>query len=816
LHSVQVVNQELPVYFVLRSSICQSNLEVSTTTLDYGNMYVNQQSALSISVKNTSMQPQKVAFVRLPPEISVSPNEGFAVLLPNESMVFDIKFCPLSAITYDIVLNLQSSLNDSYPLQVKAKAVESPIAFNCTTIQMRTTCPGERVVESIMATNSSKRQQCFEVVTPNAACSWLKVSPTIVDLAPGQSCRMELEYLPPADVMTLDPEQWRQSWATAAAAGAGPGMSGAGLPIADWVADSGWVCAKGSFGELTWVKAGAGSRPPVFTTEDDMSVGDEEAANGGAAEKPAPTEPPAEEVDLSLPEDISPEEWGILGKWNVPVFLKPRRPSSPVITGVDGSPPASAKNTARSAVQLPLFLNVQTIVTVPQLEIDLKYVDFGQMALGTRQIKVLKLRNVSTSKIHLHPDGLNAIGPFTVLNYSRPMQPGEFRNIIIECLPARPGLFIEVLELAPSLSLGGHRLRITLRTEGMKPSVSLEGLSPPPASWGPRDGILNFGNVLAGDVIINKFSVVNKSKFAVDLNITRLSCAGLSPVAQAPLIERTANGLPIFSYRPERLTVGPDSSTQIEVFFRPDRGRLLPMREDIRVRVGDTDEVLTVGLFGRCWGRQSYVVTSNPLDEPFLRNADTLPSAYVEDLLSSSIVGPIRAAAMEAQQSLDVMAPSQPPIVLEFPDPYAEGVDPSSYVDGDAPAGAGGKGAKPAGDKKGGGGGRTQKRKILVCSTKVIDNRLGNGNATFEILLSQQAKDSGLFTITPDKGAVNVGTEVSVEFSCTLPKPRGIGGLAVGSWENYDVTIVLKGGWVPPGETDEARIPINLKAFVSL
>jgi hypothetical protein len=801
--SLQVVNQELPVYFVLRSSVCQSTLQLSTASLDYGNMYVNQQSSLKLKVKNSSMQAQKVAFVRLPAEATVSPNEGFALMLPNEEIEFEIFFCPHSAIVYDVVLSLQSSLNDSYPIKLHAKGIESPVVFSHTVVDMRTTSPGERVLESIFATNESKRQQIFEIVPPNFACSWLKVSPTIVDLGPGQTCRIELEYLPPDDAMTVEPTQWRDAWAANATSSpsAGGADKVASVPISEWEVDSGWLRAKGSFGELMWVKAGAGSRAPSLSVADNFQEGEDDPAGKDAS------------VDLAVPEDISSDEWGIWGKWNIPVILKPRRPAS----SAPGGSPTSRGLTARSNQQLPLFVSVRTVVKAPQLEIDLKFVDFGQMALGTRQIKVLKLRNLSSQPIHLHPDGLNAIGPFTVLNYTRVMQPGEFRNLMIECLPLRPGLFIEVLELAPSEAVGGHRLRITLRTEGMKPSVSLEGLSSAPASWGPRDGILNFGNILAGDVIMSKFSVVNKSKFAVDLNITRLACAGLSPMAQASLIERTAAGLPIFSYRPERLTVSPDSSSQVEVYYRPDRNRFLPMREDIRVRVGDTDEVLTVGLFGRCWPRQNYVVTANPLDEPFLKNAETTPAAYVEDLLATSIVGSVRTAALESQRSLDIAAPPQPPIILEYPDPFSDSADPSSYIDGDASASTN-KGAK-AGDKKSGntaGNGRLQKRKILVCSTKVNDARVGCSNGSFEIILGAQAKESGLFSVSPDKGAVNIGSEVPIEFSCTLPKPRGIGGLAVGSWQSFEATVIMKGGWVPPGETDEIRIPIVLKAFVSL
>ena len=59
--------------------VCPSTIQLSLTTLDYGNMYVNQQTSLKLVVKNVSMQPQKIAFVRVPTEIVVRPQKKSTV-----------------------------------------------------------------------------------------------------------------------------------------------------------------------------------------------------------------------------------------------------------------------------------------------------------------------------------------------------------------------------------------------------------------------------------------------------------------------------------------------------------------------------------------------------------------------------------------------------------------------------------------------------------------------------------------------------------------------------------------------------------------
>ena len=69
---IQVVNQEIPVYFTLKAQVTPSALSLSTRMLDFGEIYTGQRSSKVVTVKNTSMLPQKVAFCRLRKGFSVS------------------------------------------------------------------------------------------------------------------------------------------------------------------------------------------------------------------------------------------------------------------------------------------------------------------------------------------------------------------------------------------------------------------------------------------------------------------------------------------------------------------------------------------------------------------------------------------------------------------------------------------------------------------------------------------------------------------------------------------------------------------------
>jgi hypothetical protein len=311
------------------------------------------------------------------------------------------------------------------------------------------------------------------------------------------------------------------------------------------------------------------------------------------------------------------------------------------------------------------------------------------------------------------------------------------------------------------------------------PSIELQGLLPPPANWNSRSGILDFGNVVATDVCVQKFIIANKSSFGVEASVNRAITTKLAPCLQAEYVDLNITGLPVITYRPERATIPPGSTQTIEVTFRPDRERFEPYREDLDIVVGKTDEVLRVGVCGRAWSRQMIVVPSNPLDEAFSKPQSAI-SPPVENLLVNHTVYDVRKLAVEALTNYGLKPMPPLPIRLEFPDPFAADADPSSYISNDSVSSAATGKAAPASKTAAvviPPGARQQTKKLSISCAKLFDGRAGGGNGTFEIVLSASAKACGFFTLNPDKGAVTVGSTVNSEVLCALPvpKPRGEG-----------------------------------------
>jgi hypothetical protein len=170
------MDQDLPVYFQIRSIVTQSNIEISTNVLNYDNVYINQQKTIPLTIKNTSILPQKISFIKIKKEINISPYEGFKLLLPNEEFTFYISFCPSSILVYNFDLILLTNNNDHINIKINGYGIETPILLNKSVINFQTTSPGEKIIENIFIKNISNfKNILFEIVLPDERLSWIKV-----------------------------------------------------------------------------------------------------------------------------------------------------------------------------------------------------------------------------------------------------------------------------------------------------------------------------------------------------------------------------------------------------------------------------------------------------------------------------------------------------------------------------------------------------------------------------------------------------------------------------------------------------------------
>ena len=217
------------------------------------------------------------------------------------------------------------------------------------------------------------------------------------------------------------------------------------------------------------------------------------------------------------------------------------------------------------------------------------------------------------------------------------------------------------------------------------------------------------------------------------------------------------------------------------------------------------------------------MTTANPRDEAFYHQdfGISLP----EDPLSCHMKAEVRELARKTSEEIGSLLLPDKPVVLEFPDPYRLDISEAdlSSIEKDTEDAATILGGGKAGSSKDGSskdGNLVQIRRVIISAAKIQDSRGASSNSSgmsYELILSEEAKDSGLFAVgSNSKGNVAAGSDVIISIGCTLPRPQGLGGLTVGSWQMFKANVMMKGGWKNDDVPDEFSVPILLKGFVRL
>jgi hypothetical protein len=72
--------------------------------------------------------------------------------------------------------------------------------------------------------NNTKHRQVIEMIVPNTAFSWLKISPTVISLEPHGTARVEIDFFPPQEIFEEeDPIAWHEKKLLSEGQGKGKG-----------------------------------------------------------------------------------------------------------------------------------------------------------------------------------------------------------------------------------------------------------------------------------------------------------------------------------------------------------------------------------------------------------------------------------------------------------------------------------------------------------------------------------------------------------------------------------------------------------------
>ena len=86
-----------------------------------------------------------------------------------------------------------TTMNMPTSIRLKCQGVESPIKFTHTVLKFSSCCPGDKITHSVFATNTTNCRQVFEFAVPKPEKSFIRISPNVETLEPGQTVRLEIE-----------------------------------------------------------------------------------------------------------------------------------------------------------------------------------------------------------------------------------------------------------------------------------------------------------------------------------------------------------------------------------------------------------------------------------------------------------------------------------------------------------------------------------------------------------------------------------------------------------------------------------------------
>ncbi|DBA92223.1 hypothetical protein WJX77_001787 [Trebouxia sp. C0004] len=567
---VTVAGQVLPVLACIRLQLTSTRISFQPSHLDFGECNLMEKTGVTVQVTNHSTLPQKYGFGRLPKGVSISPGDGYGMLLPLETICLTPSFMPSLTGPYNFQLECQTPLNTKFSLPCTAMARLPAITLSHNHIQLPATAIHDIATASVILRNTTPDPQTFEFSVPQG--SDMTLSPHVDTIQGGGSLRVMLRYCPQPSTAPAVPAESDLQSADATPEGTA-GSSGAGAANAAGTDEA---------QQEAWSRCCHWHIPCYL--------------------KPrlAPPQPPS---------PVTPAQ-GIS-----------RQPQSPSRRNLSTSRQSQLQqpqqllpaDTVGNQVAVPqvIHLDVSTCAVLPDLALEgegaswqpdrgLWEVDFGSSAVGQRAVKQLRVTSSSPSALPLFADLLSPQRTFTVVNAVRPMAPQGQSTILLDFTPPECQAFEEVLTVRCPKS----RLRIKLKGEGISPAIKVM----------PEDVTakgMDMGDVLKGEAAEKVITITNTGTFTSSYRVVVVPAD--SSAHPAPFTKQAP-----FTCAPQEGTLAPGASQKIIVSFLPEVA--FPYyAAKVQLTVPGMQEVCWT-MQGRGWDEGGVIVGPDyptPLTNPF-------------------------------------------------------------------------------------------------------------------------------------------------------------------------------------------------------
>ncbi|TWW56256.1 Cilia- and flagella-associated protein 74 [Takifugu flavidus] len=199
---LQIAGQVKPVQFIVNAIVTTSDLQFDLSEVDFGDCSIYYPVEKSVGLTNLSLLPQEFGFVGVPECIDVQPNDGFGTLLPQETLRFDLIFCPTVDKDYSFQLTCKSEYNRDFRLSCRGTGVHPPLELSHSLVQFGDTAVGDCSSSVLFLTNHEVTKGKVTPVPPRlfsfalpGDCE-ISISPAAGRLQPGERSPILVTFRP--------------------------------------------------------------------------------------------------------------------------------------------------------------------------------------------------------------------------------------------------------------------------------------------------------------------------------------------------------------------------------------------------------------------------------------------------------------------------------------------------------------------------------------------------------------------------------------------------------------------------------------------
>lgn len=596
--NISVTGQTSSVPFFIKSIVTSSDIELSKHNIEFGQCTIHESVITSINITNKCCLPQDYGFVHLPKWITVQPNDGFGTLLPHETVSVDVIFSPDRACEYNTKIICKTGIDKDYKISVNGIGILPGLKLSQTAITFKATPLGTTSYASLNVHNSRLSRmdsavirgvappQCtkmFEFCVPKDIP--ITISPHVGIVKPGESIRVDVAFHP-----NIDSEVIKQKGLKMAALMQKEVLESTtdddreekkevqknkSQPSRSALSGRGSVTSR-SKGSIT--SPGTGSH--TQTENEDVIKTTLEPSKGS-------------ELWWKAYNSILNDYDNNCNQWSIPCFI--------------------SNNVERNEVlyrcEETLYLEITATTIKPSLvissDIGSNNIEFNEVGIGDNVLKTVVLKNISLKPLKLCCSPLDPNGVFEMRNALRDIPPNGSHSMILKFTPDNTGKFYENLQIYYNAS---SYLELIITGIGIDPTVELV----------PKEGLIDWGHVMSGDVCTQTLQLHNPSQLTVKYKLV-LECLEYNSKFKSV---SNHNGQPPFTCIPNTGKILPDSSIDVSIEFSPDHSSLF-FNDILHVDI-NSKRIQSLQLKGCSWTTNMFVLGGLEL-VPELQSMEALP-----------------------------------------------------------------------------------------------------------------------------------------------------------------------------------------------